>query len=262
MDWGDGDYELTAATLTGGADHAIRAAGIVRGGHPMRVLDLGAGTGNAALLAASLGANVVAVEPSERLLSVCGERAAREGLAIERLVGDASAIPLPASSVDAVVSVFAVIFAPDASSSVAEMLRVVRPGGRVVVTSWLPGGAVWEAGSFIRNAYATLRPDEPPRVSPAWGDRVFVADLFASAGATTSFEEGSIRFTAKTPEAWLVEQENHHPMWRSIRAAFADAGRAWDDIHARLLALLTEKSEDAAAFAATSRFLVTTAVKS
>ena len=95
-----------------------------------RVLDVGCGTGNAALLAAERGAGVVGVDPAGSLLELAAADAAGRGLEATFLVGDAGDLPVADESIDLVVSVFGVIFAPDAGAAAAELARVsARPGG-------------------------------------------------------------------------------------------------------------------------------------
>lgn len=92
------------------------------------VLDLGRGTGNAAMIAASRGARVIGVDPSPRLLEVARAVAAAAGIDAAFALGDAGSLPVPDGCVDAIVSVFGVIFAPDAEAAAAEMARTLRPG--------------------------------------------------------------------------------------------------------------------------------------
>jgi ubiquinone/menaquinone biosynthesis C-methylase UbiE len=99
------------------------------------VLDLGCGTGTAALLAAGRGARVIGVDPAARLLAAGRRAATAAGLDAEFVLGDASSLPVPDGSVDAVVSVFGVIFAPDAGRAAAEIARVLRPGSASTPTS-------------------------------------------------------------------------------------------------------------------------------
>ena len=196
MDWGEGEYEIAARTLEPAATRAVEAARVKAG---MRVLDLGEGTGNAALEAARRGAEVVAVDPAARLLEVCRARAAEQGLSVTVERGGAERIPASDASFDALVSVFGVIFAPDAEIATAEMLRVVRPGGTIVVTSCVPTGPIAKAGSVLREAMARVAPAPAERPAPAWGDPAFVRDLFGSRGAAVSVEEDTLAFEAASP---------------------------------------------------------------
>ena len=151
MDWGAGHYETIAAQLLPAAatvvDHAAVRAG-------QRALDLGCGTGNAALIAAQRGAIVTGVDPAPRLLEVGRQQARALGLGIEFAVGDAAAIPVADRSIDLVLSVFGVIYAAAAQAAVDEIARVTAPAGRVVFSAWLPEGALAGAGRERTTAIA------------------------------------------------------------------------------------------------------------
>ncbi|MGH3247236.1 MAG: class I SAM-dependent methyltransferase, partial [Trebonia sp.] len=108
--WGQGDYPLMAERLEPAALAVVEAAG-VRAGE--RVLDVAAGTGNAALLAAARGGRVVGVDFEPALLAVAARRARERGLAVRWLTGDAGALPVAGESADVVVSVFGVMYAGD-----------------------------------------------------------------------------------------------------------------------------------------------------
>src|SRR5207237_2974104 len=112
-----------------------------RGQH---VVDVGGGDGNAALLAAARGARVTGIDPATRLLAVAARRAEERSLDATFLEGAADAMPLPDANADAIVSVFGLIFAPDAGAAAAELARVVAPDGRVVFSAWRPHGALAE----------------------------------------------------------------------------------------------------------------------
>lgn len=258
MDWSDGQYERTAAMLDRASVKTIDTAKI---GPGMRVLDLGTGTGNAALEAARRGAEVIAVEPAARLLEVCRERAAREGLAVTTKAGDASRIPADDASIDVLVSVFAVIFAPDAEVAADQMLRVVRPGGHVVMTSWTPRGPISQAGKILIDAINAAHPPAAPRPAPAWGDPAFVRDLFEKRGARVSIEEATLPFEAASPEAWFEEQAQHHPGWRFGREALKPFPGEWERVRTQSLEALRAGNEDPSRLRVTSHYLVIDAVR-
>ena len=137
MDWGVGHYEQTALQLLPAAHVVVERAAPTEGEH---VVDVGCGTGNATLLAAARGARVTGIDPAPRLLEVARERAAAEGLDATFTEGDAASMPLPDADADVVLSVFGVVFAPDASAAAAEMARVTAPDGRIVINAWIPWG--------------------------------------------------------------------------------------------------------------------------
>lgn len=255
LDWSEAQYERTAEQLEAASLVAIDEARIVGAG--ARVLDLGCGTGNAALEAARRGADVVAIDPAARLVDVTRARAEREGLRVRAEVGDASRIPSDDAAFDAVVSVFAVIFAPDADRAADEMLRVTKPGGRIVITSWTPHGPISKAGALLREGMGILDPSSKTRVGPAWGDPKFCHSLFASRNAKVTVEERTLTFTAASPEAWFEEQETHHPIWSGIKRALGGAHPAeWARIRARSIDVMREGNEDPTGFRTTSTYLL------
>jgi ubiquinone/menaquinone biosynthesis C-methylase UbiE len=139
VDWGRGQYERTADALVPAAEAVVSAAKLLPG---ERVVDVGCGTGNVALIAARAGVQATAVDPAARLLDVARALAKGEGLDVQLLPGEVASLPLPDGSVDAVLSNFGVIFAPEPAAAVAEMIRVLAPEGRIVFSAWLPGGAI------------------------------------------------------------------------------------------------------------------------
>src|SRR5690349_10371870 len=132
MDWSVGNYERTAGQLLPAAEELIEVAAPREREH---VVDVGCGTGNAALLAAARGARVTGVDPAPRLLEVARERAQARRLDATFAVGHAAALPLGDGEADVVLSVFGVIFAPDPPAAAAELARVTAPGGRIVLSA-------------------------------------------------------------------------------------------------------------------------------
>ncbi|HTI32396.1 MAG TPA: class I SAM-dependent methyltransferase [Miltoncostaea sp.] len=247
VDWGDGDYGRTAAALAPAADALVDVAGIRAGD---LVLDVGCGTGNASLAAAARGARVRAVDPSPGLVDLARERATAAGADVEAQVGDAGALPFPDGAFDAVISSFAVIFAPDAEAAVREMVRVARPGGAVALTSWLPGGGIAAAAEVLMSL---LPPRPEPR--PRWEDPAWIVGMLERAGApggTVVLRE--IAFTAASPEAWFDEHEAHHPVWRALRReAGADA---WRSVRERSVAALAAHHDGGEGYRTTSGYAV------
>ncbi|MCA9623306.1 MAG: class I SAM-dependent methyltransferase [Myxococcales bacterium] len=244
VDWGDGSYEQTARDLVEAAHHVVSLAEVVAG---ERVLDLGCGTGNAALELARRGAQVTAVDPAERLLEVTRSRAEAEGLALVCALGDGAAVDVADDYFDAVVAVFSVIFAPDASATAREMMRVVRPGGRVLVASWVPSGAFFDA---VQVLYA----GQPKPAPSPWGTVAGIDGLFAPFGVEPVVTEASLPFEAASVDAYVTSLEAHHPSWLAARRA---RGEDWPAVREAVVETFAAHNESVSAFRVTSRYLVT-----
>ncbi len=250
LNWGDGHYEHTARTLEPVAEIVLDAAKIVP---RERVLDVACGTGNAALIAARRGARAVGVDPAEALVGIARERATAPGVEASFVVGDALDLPVADAAFDAVVSVFGVIFAPDSDRAAAELMRATRPGGRVVLTSWVPAGPIGAVGRALFSALPS-----PPAAPARWGDAEWTEELLTGHGAATvAIDEHALPFTADSPEAWFADQEAHHPVWHWVRRQVT--AERWRELRDESVALLSEANEDHHAFRTTSRYLVVTA---
>jgi SAM-dependent methyltransferase len=255
MDWGVGNYERTAAQLLPAATTVVDAVTPAEG---ETLVDLGCGTGNAALIAARRGARVTGVDPAPRLLEVAAAQARAEGLAIEFVEGDAAAIPLADGAVDVLVSVFGVIFAPDAEAAAAEMARVAAPDGRLAISAWIPEGAISEAARAGREAVAAAlgTPAGPPPF--AWRDPEAMSSLLGEHGFTVTTTEHSIAFTAESPRAWLEQEAREHPL-RIAGAAVLEPRGELEAVRARTLEIYEAGNEDPDAFRVTSRYVIATA---
>jgi SAM-dependent methyltransferase len=181
--WAAGDYPTIARqTLWPVGERVVRRAGIAPGED---VLDVACGTGNAALRAAAAGARVVGVDLTPELLAAGRELAAEAGVQIEWIEGDAEALPVADESFDVVLSVFGCMFAPRHRVAAAELARVLRPGGRLCLTAWTPGG---DMGTFFKTVGAYMPPPPPGAELPlCWGDEAHVAALFDGTGVELSF---------------------------------------------------------------------------
>ena len=136
--WEKGDFTRLAATMRESGEELVKELGITNG---MQVLDLGGGDGTTALPAARLGADVVVIDIARNLVEAGARRAAAAGLTNVRFEqGDASHLDGVADdSFDLVVTIFGAMFAPDPFATAAEMVRVTKPGGRIVMGNWIPG---------------------------------------------------------------------------------------------------------------------------
>lgn len=169
--WGLGDYASVATDVIAATGPALVEATGITAGH--RVLDVGAGSGNASFPAADTGAEVVASDLSPDLLAI-GRARDTDGR-ITWAEDDAEALPYDDATFDAVISCVGVMFAPHHQQAADELVRVCRPGGRIGLLSWTPEG-------FIGQMFATLKPyapAPPPGVQPPplWGSEDHVREL-------------------------------------------------------------------------------------
>lgn len=172
--WASGDYPAVARELIPGLGQRLVEATGIRADD--RVLDIAAGTGNAAIPAAALGAHVIASDLTPELFDAGRREAAARGVDLTWEEADAEALPHPDGDFDAVVSCVGVMFAPHHQIAADELLRVTRSGGRIGVLSWTPEG-------FIGQMFATMKPfapAPPPGGSPPplWGSADHVRYLF------------------------------------------------------------------------------------
>lgn len=256
VDWGLGYYEETAARLVPAACVVIDEAAVQNG---ERVVDVGCGTGNAALLAAERGARVTGVDPAPRLLEVARERAAASAVDATFLPGNAADVPVGDGEADVVVSVFGAIFAPDPHAAARELARVTAPAGRIVLAAWIPGGAISDsirvAGEAVRRALGAPAPPPPF----AWHDRDALAGLLSPLGfGEITVRTESLAFTAPSPRAHLEADMANHPLAVAGRAVLESRGEL-QEVRDRMLAILEQGNEDPDAFRVTHRYVVAVA---
>ena len=174
--WSLGDFARAGAEQVLVGELLCRAIDI----HPgQRVLDVAAGSGNAALAAARRGARVTAIDFVPRLLQAAARRAQAEGLELETREADAQSLPFPDGAFDVVLSTFGVMFAPDQARAAAELLRVCRPGGRIGLTAWTPA-SVMAATQAIAGRFAPFPPVPGARSPIEWGTEARVRELLGS----------------------------------------------------------------------------------
>jgi SAM-dependent methyltransferase len=252
-DWGSGRYERTAEALMPAARALVDAAE-VRSGE--RVLDLGCGTGNAALLAAERGAIATGVDPAQRLLQVAREQADALGLRASFTAGDAASIPAADGSFDAVLSAFGVIFAPDAAAATREMVRVTAPGGRILVTAWIPGGAISDSLRVVREAVTRALGGDHLPTPFAWHDPSALAALFAPHGFSVATTEHEISFSAPSAREHVDADLRDHPLAAASRAVLEPRGEL-DSVRDRMVEVLDAGNEDdGGGLRVTSRYVI------
>jgi SAM-dependent methyltransferase len=179
--WEKGDFTKLAETMRQSGAELVDSFGIQQG---MDVLDLGCGDGTTALPAAERGADVLGVDIASNLVAAGNERAEKAGLHNVRFQeGDASNLEgIPDANFDLIVSIFGAMFAPRPFDVAREMVRVARPGCRIVMGNWIPGDPTLVA-QILKISAAYTPPPPEGFISPVtWGLENNVRDRFAAAG--------------------------------------------------------------------------------
>jgi len=230
--WSSGDYAVVGTTLQIVGEQLAEAAD-VRAGE--QVLDVAAGNGNATLAAARRFAQVTSTDYVPSLLDKGRDRARAEGLPVTFQVADVEALPFPDGRFDCVLSTFGVMFAPDHSRSASEMLRVLRPGGRIGLANWTPESFI---GRLFKVIGAHVAP--PPGVKPPslWGNEQHLHKLFGAEAAAIRIERRQFNFRYLSAGHWLqIFRDYYGPTHKAFAALDADGQRS---LAAGITALLDE----------------------
>ena len=221
--WASGDYPELARELISSLGPVLVEAVGVRPGD--RVLDVAAGSGNAAIPAALAGATVIASDLTPELFEAGREEAQRLGAELEWVEADAEALPFGDAEFDVVLSSIGVMFAPHHRVAADELVRVCRPGGRIGLLSWTPQGFVGQMLGTMK-PYAAAPPPgaEPP---PLWGDEQHVRSLLGDRVGNVATAKGTVtieRFA--TPEEFRAYFASHYgPTIAAYRNVGDDPGR-------------------------------------
>ena len=253
--WEKGDFTRIAESMRESGESLVRQLGVTEG---LKVLDLGCGDGTTALPAAQLGAEVLGVDIASNLVAAGNARAQALGLTNCRFQeGDASDLrELDDESFDLVVSIFGAMFAPRPFDVAKEMVRVTRPGGRIVMGNWIPNDPTLVA-QILRISSSYSPPPPEGFVSPmTWGMEDDVIERFTAAGIPEeriSFERDTYTFNYPGPPSELVAafRSYYGPTMNAFEAAAANGREA--DLQAELDALFNEQntSDDATSIPAT-----------
>jgi len=211
--WASGDFAVVGVTLQIVGESLAEATDIRSG---ERVLDVAAGNGNATLAAARRFAEVTSTDYVPALLDKGHARAKAEGLLVNFRVADVEALPFQDASFDAVLSTYGVMFAPDHVRAAREMLRVVRPGGRIGMANWTPDG-------FIGELFKVIGRHTPPPAglkSPAlWGTESHLAELFGAQAASIQAVRRNFNFRYFSAAHWLqVFRDYYGPTHKAFAA--------------------------------------------
>jgi SAM-dependent methyltransferase len=229
--WEKGDFTRIAASMRESGESLVKGLGITRG---IKVLDLGCGDGTTALPQARLGADVLGVDIAKNLVEAGNRRAQGEGLTNCRFQeGDASNLhELKDQTFDLVISIFGAMFAPKPFDVAKEMVRVTRPGGRIVMGNWIPNDPTLVAQILkISSSYSPPPPEG--FISPmTWGLESNVIERFTGAGVPKekiSFVRDTYAFNFPgAPSALVGEFRNYYGPTMNAFDAAEKNGRAAD----------------------------------
>ena len=261
--WEKGDFTRIAASMRESGEQLVASLGVT---DDLRVLDLGCGDGTTAVPAARLGAQVLGVDIAANLVAAGNARAQALGLANCRFEeGDASDLKgIADDSFDLLVSIFGAMFAPRPFDVAKEVVRVTRPGGRIVMGNWIPGDPTLVA-QILRISAAYSPPPPEGFVSPVtWGVEEHVLERFGAAGVPAeriSCERDTFTFMSPgSPSELLGEFRAYYgPTMNAYAAAAADGREA--DLHGELVTLFEEQNTSADGTSIPAAFLrVTVAV--
>jgi ubiquinone/menaquinone biosynthesis C-methylase UbiE len=240
--WEKGDFTRIAETMRESGDALVNELDIKPG---MNVLDLGCGDGTTAIPEAKRGADVTGVDIAANLVEAGNKRAKSEGLQnVKFQEGDATDLKdLTDQSFDLVVTIFGGMFAPKPFDVAKEMVRVTKPGGRIVMGNWIPGDPTLVA-QILKISSAYTPPPPEGFISPMlWGVEANVIERFEAAGIpkeNISFSRETFTFNAPYSPAELVGMfKNYYgPTMNAFEAAekngkTADLQRELEDLFTR-----------------------------
>jgi SAM-dependent methyltransferase len=255
--WSSGDFARVGARTVLVGELLCRSLEIHAGEH---VLDVAAGSGNAAISAARRGASVTASDFVEELLDTALARAQIEGLQLATAVADAQELPFDDGSFDVVLSTFGVMFAPDQQRAADELLRVCRPGGRIGVANWVPDGLMARNNAVVQQ-HVPPPPGVPMMRRPVeWGEETRVRELLGERVREVRCERRTIEMCARSASDMV---EFNRTWFGPVRAAFGALDEAGQERLAHDLAASFEGFNRATdgTLAAEAEYLVVVAVK-
>ncbi|MBD2754048.1 class I SAM-dependent methyltransferase [Spirosoma validum] len=245
--WEKGDFTQLAKTMRESGEALVAKLGITKG---LNVLDLGCGDGTTAIPEAKLGATVLGVDIARNLVEAGNRRAQEEGLAnCTFQEGDATDLhELADASFDLVVSIFGAMFAPKPFDVAREMVRVTRPGGRIIMGNWIPGDPTLVA-QILKISAAYTPPPPEGFVSPMlWGVEDHVVERFEQAGVAKeniTCVKDTFTFNPPYAPAVFVEKFKHYygPTMNAFEAA--EKNNKAEELQRELTALFESQNKSA-----------------
>lgn len=195
--WSSGDYAQVGVTLQIVGESLCEALDLRA---EERVLDVAAGNGNASLAAARRFAKVVSTDYVSELLDKGRRRAEAEQLPMEFRVADAENLPFDDAGFDVVVSTFGVMFTPNQERSAGEMMRVLRPGGRIGLANWTPEGFIGELFKTVGRHVPPPAGVKPPSL---WGTETRLVELFGPQAADIRTQRRMFNFRYRSAQHWI-----------------------------------------------------------
>jgi SAM-dependent methyltransferase len=218
---GGKDYDQISRGIADAIEHCVLRLNPQPG---ERILDLSTGTGWTSRIVARRGASVIGVDIAGDLLAAARATAEAQELPIEYRLGDAESLPFETGEFDAVVSTFGIMFASRPESAAAELARVCRPGGRIALTTWLPGSTLFKMFEVMK-PYMPPPPNPAPRSPFEWGRTERVRELLGHA-FQLRFENGMSYYREPSGDAaWDTFSKGYGPT-RSLATALDPDRRA------------------------------------
>ena len=263
--WEKGDFTEIAAFMRQSGEAVVQSIGITP---PLRALDVGCGDGTTALPLARAGADVTGIDIARNLVEAGNKRAAEAGLRnLKFQQGDACNLEgVPDDSFDLTISVFGAMFAPKPFDVAKEMVRVTKPGGRVVMGNWIPNDPTF-VSQLLKISSAFTPPPPEGFISPMlWGVENHIVERFGQAGVPKekiSMVQDTYYFASpdRSPRQFIeLFEEFYGPTMNAVEAARKD-GKA-EELHRQLLELAhsQNKSKDAGTFIPATFMRVTVSV--
>jgi 2-polyprenyl-6-hydroxyphenyl methylase/3-demethylubiquinone-9 3-methyltransferase len=254
--WESGDYAALAELITDLSEDLVQTAGISAG---MDVLDIGTGTGNAAIAAAQRGARVTGLDLAPELLRRARDKAAEAGVEVEWVDGDAEALPFDDASFDAVISAIGHMFAPRHREAANELLRVCKSGGTIPFCAWTPEGLV---GRIFAVQARYLPPPPDYASSPIlWGSEEHVREMIGDGVSDLKMDRRNVTIEHDSPESWFAYFAERFGPLVTARAALEPQGR-WEEFAREMTAVFADANEADEGFRFKQEYLRVVATRS
>lgn len=248
--WSTGDYADVCDRMIPGLGARLVELAEIHAGD--RVLDVAAGSGNAALPASKLGAIVTALDITPALLEIGSGRASAAGLDVAWVHGDAQAMPFPEASFDRVLSCVGVQFCADQDAAASELVRVCRPGGRIALIAWTREGFIGQVLAAVAKASGAPASSRSPL---DWGNEDKVGKLFGEHVRGITMHREHVDMPAESPRDWVdYMARKYGPLVRARTAL--EARGDWEPLRARLSEIATfHGAGGGGAFVASAEYL-------